>query len=257
MKIFLSLIAALFFSTHAYAEIATKTIEYRSGDAALEGYLAYDDSQEGERPGVLIVHDWKGVGPYVKARAEQLARLGYVAFCADIYGRDVRPTDHTEAAKTAGIYRSDRKLLRARVNAGLAQLREFDVTDAARVAAIGYCFGGTAVLELARSGADIDGVASFHGGLDTPNKRDAKNIKSKVLVLHGADDPNVPPVEVSAFEEEMRSAKVDWQLISYGNAVHSFTLPDAGNDPSKGAAYNKKADERSWEALMQFFKEIF
>lgn len=257
MKIFLSLIAAFFFSTHACAEIVTKTVEYRSGDAVMEGYLAYDDSREGERPGILIVHDWKGIGPYVKSRAEQLARLGYVAFCVDIYGAGVRPRDNAEAARIAGSFKNDRKLMRARVNAGLEQLREFEMTDAARIAAIGYCFGGTAVLELARSGVDIDGVASFHGGLETPDKNDAKNIKAKVLVLHGADDPNVPPAEVSAFEDEMRAAGVDWQLISYGNAVHSFTLPDAGNDPSKGSAYNEKADKRSWEALMQFFKEIF
>ena len=143
------------------------------------------------------------------------------------------------------------------MNAGLKVLRDHPLTDKLRIAAIGYCFGGTTVLELARSGAEIAGVVSFHGGLDTPNPDDAKNIKAKVLVLHGADDPNVPVSQVIAFQEEMRRAKVDWQMVSYGGAVHSFTNPDSGSDPSRGAAYNAKADKRSWEHMKVFFTEIF
>jgi dienelactone hydrolase len=183
--------------------------------------------------------------------------MGYVAFAADIYGKGKRAKDAAEAGKLAGVYWSDRKLLRARANAGLDILMKHQFTDPKRVAAIGYCFGGSTVLELARSGADIAGVVSFHGGLDTPDPNDAKNIKAKVLVLTGADDPNVPPSQVLAFAEEMRKARVDWQLVMYGGAVHSFTNPASGNDPSKGVAYNEKADRRSWQAMKDFFAEIF
>ena len=148
-------------------------------------------------------------------------------------------------------------MLRSRANAAFNVLKSHELTDQKKTAAIGYCFGGTTVLELARSGADIAGVVSFHGGLDTPTPGDAKNIKAKVLAQHGADDPFVKPQEVAAFQEEMRNAGIDWYFVSYGNAVHSFTNPEAGNDPKKGAAYNEKADKRSWKAMKSFFKEIF
>jgi dienelactone hydrolase len=186
-----------------------------------------------------------------------LASLGYVALAIDMYGKGVRPQSNEEAGKQAGIYKSDRKLMRSRAQAGLDFLRKHELVDVTRLAAIGFCFGGTTVLELARSGAELDGVVSFHGGLDTPNPADAENIKCKILVLHGGDDPFVPKEHVEAFEEEMRQAGVDWQLIAYGGAVHSFTNPAAGNDNSKGAAYNETADKRSWQALQDFFNEIF
>jgi len=241
----------------AQAKIVTQTVEYQQGDTTLEGYLAFDDSITGKRPGVLVVHQWMGLTDYEKHRAEQLAQLGYVAFCADIYGKGVRPKDTGEAGPLAGKYKGDRALLRARVNAALDVLEKNQFVDSKRVAAIGYCFGGTTVIELARSGADIAGVVSFHGGLDSPTPADGKNIKSKVLVCHGADDPFVKPSDLAAFEDEMRQANVDWTLIKFGGAVHSFTQPMAGNDNSKGAAYNEKADKRSWEAMKAFFAEIF
>lgn len=241
----------------AAAAIKTETVEYKQGDTVLEGYLAYDDSIVNRRPGVLIVHQWKGLGDYEKKRAEMLAKLGYVAFAADIYGKGVRPADTQAAAALAGKYKKDVALLRKRASAALEQLRKAPSVDAQQVAAIGYCFGGTTVLELARSGAGLDGVVSFHGGLATPDPNDARNIKARVLALHGADDPFVPPAEVQGFEEEMRKAKVDWQLVAYGNAVHSFTHWDAGTDNSKGAAYNEKADRRSWAAMRAFFDELF
>jgi dienelactone hydrolase len=239
----------------AGAEMKTEVVEYRDGGVALEGYLAYDDSFQGKRPGVLVVHEWYGHTPYVRMRAEQLARLGYVAFASDMYGKGVLAKDSKEAAALAGIYLGDRKLMRARAAAGLDVLRKRKEVDPARLAAIGYCFGGTTVLELARSGADLAAVASFHGLLGTPTPEDARNIKGKVLVLHGADDPFVPMKQVEAFQEEMRKGGVDWEFISFGGAVHRFTNPEAGSDNSKGTAYNERADRRSWAAMKTFFAE--
>ncbi len=243
-------------STVAEAKVITQTLNYEQDGVELEGYLAYDDAHSGPRPGVLIVHAWMGLGEYEQGRARQLAELGYVALAADIYGKGVRPTDPQSAGAEAGKYRADRALLRARAQAGLAALKGLAQVDPARVAAIGYCFGGGAVLELARSGAELGGVVSFHGNLDTPNVDDAQNIRCKVLVLHGADDPHVNQDAVQAFIAEMTAAKVDWQLVEYGNAVHAFSDPRAGDDPSKGAAYNASADKRSWQAMLDFFGEL-
>jgi len=241
----------------ANGEIVSRNVEYKQGEAVLEGLAVYDSAIQGRRPAVLVVHQWKGLGGYEKKRAEMLARLGYNVFAADIYGKGIRPQSVQDAAKEAGKYKNDRALLRARVRAALEVLAGDERTDPKRIAAIGYCFGGTTVLELARSGTDVAGVVSFHGGLSSPAPADAKNIKAKVVALHGADDPNVPPKEVAAFEEEMRQGSVDWQLVAYGGAVHSFTDWNAGNDNSKGAAYNERADHRSWEAMKQFFSELF
>jgi dienelactone hydrolase len=251
------LLTLLCLTVSAEAAVKTKVVEYKQGETVLEGYLAWDDTRSTNRPGILIIHEWTGINDHIKQRAEMLAKLGYVAFAADIYGKGVRPSAQPEAAKTAGVYKSDRPLMRARAQAGLETLKKQKFVDTRRIAAIGYCFGGTSVLELARDGADLRGVASFHGGLSTPTPQDAGNIKGKVLALHGADDPFVKPDEVAAFQEEMRAAKVDWQFVSYGNAVHSFTNKAAGSDNSKGAAYNEKADRRSWEAMKVFFAEIF
>ena len=241
----------------AFAAIKTETIEYKEGDTTLEGVLIYDDSIMNTRPGILIAHQWKGLTDYERKRGEMLAKLGYVAFAADIYGKGTRPRDVQEAGQFATRYKNDRELLRRRVKAGYEQLKKSRFVDPQKTGAIGYCFGGTTVLELARAGADIDGIVSFHGGLGTPSPNDARNIKGRVLALHGADDPHVPPAEVQAFEEEMRQAKVDWQLVAYGNTVHSFTDWNAGNDNSRGTAYNEKADKRSWEAMKDFFAELF
>lgn len=244
-------------TVNAEAAVKTKTIEYRQGGTVLEGYLAWDDMNHLRRPAVLLVHEWTGLGTYVKRRAEMLAKLGYVAFAADIYGKGVRPATPAEASKTAALYKNDRALMRARARAGLEILKGQKMIDPKRIATIGYCFGGTTVLELARDGADVKGTVSFHGGLATPAPQDARNIKGKVLALHGADDPFVKADEVAAFQDEMRKAGVDWQINIYGGAVHGFTNPDNGTDNSRGAAYNKEADMRSWEAMRVFFAEVF
>ena len=250
-------LTTLVIAISAMASIKTQAIEYKQGDTVLEGFLAYDDSQTGTRPGVLVVHEWWGLNDYAKHRAEMLAELGYVAFCVDMFGKGVVAKTPEEAGAQAGKLRADRPLVRARAQAGLDIFKQQLNVDAEKIAVIGYCFGGMVALELARSGADVDGVVSFHGSLNTPNTEDAKNIKAKILVLHGADDPNVKPDEVAAFEQEMREGAVEWQLFKYGGAVHAFTNPAAGNDPSRGAAYNEKADKRSWEAMKNFFVEIF
>ena len=243
-------------SPQAEAAVQGRALEYRHGDTVLEGYLAYDDATTGPRPGVLVVHEWKGLNDYVKGRADQLAQLGYLAFAVDMYGKGLRARDHAEAAHLSGAYRNDRQLMRARIQAALEELKRHPLVDPNRIAAIGYCFGGTTVLELARSGAPVRGVASFHGGLDTPHPDDAKNIRGKVLVLHGADDRFVGE-QVAAFEQEMQAAGVDYRLIKYPGAVLSFTVPEAGNDPSSGMAYNPDADRQSWDELTKFLAEVF
>ena len=239
----------------ASAAVKTEVVEYKDGEQICEGFLAYDDAVKGPRPGVVVVHEWMGLGDYAKGRAKQLAELGYVAFAADIYGKGIRASDPKEAGQLAGKYKGDLPLLRSRARAAFDTLARNPRVDTSKVFAIGYCFGGTTVLELARSGAPLAGTVSFHGGLATKDPADAKNIKGPVLVLHGAADPYVPPAEIAAFQKEMTDAKVDWQMVFYSGAVHSFTNPGAGSDPSKGAAYDARADRRSWEAMKAFFAE--
>lgn len=243
----------------ARAAAKQEPAEYKQGDTALEGLFVYNEDGAAKKPAVIVVHDWMGFGfnNFQQDRCAELAALGYVAFACDIYGKGSRPKDKSEAPQYAGKFKSDRALLRARVIAAFEAVKNHPRVDASKIGAIGYCFGGTTVLELARSGTPVAGVVSFHGGLNTPTPGDAKNIKAKVLALHGADDPFVPPEEVLAFEKEMREAKVDWQLVSYGGSVHSFTNPAAGTDNSKGAAYNEAANRRSWLAMKNFFEETF
>lgn len=239
----------------AFGKMITKDVEYPSGLTVCEGFLAYDDTFKGKRPVVLVVHDWNGIDAYEKRRCEMLASLGYVAFAVDIYGKGVRPSG-AERGVQAGKYKGDRELFRERLIAGLTEAKKLFNADATKVAAIGYCFGGTGVLELARSGADVKGVVSFHGGLDTPTPLNANNIKGKVLICHGNIDPMVPPAQVEAFRKEMEDAAVDYQFIGYAGAVHAFTEPSVGNDPSTGAAYNANADRRSWDHMKLFLKEV-
>jgi dienelactone hydrolase len=198
-----------------------------------------------------------GVTEHEKSTARRLAGAGFVAFALDIYGAGNRPADRAAAGRLAGTLKNDAPLLRKRAALGLEQLKGFTWTDKNRCAAIGFCFGGTTVLELARSGADIQGVVSLHGGLSTANPSDANNIKCKVLVLHGADDPYAPLEEVHGLIKEMSDAGVDYEVILYGGAVHSFTQREAGSDKSSGAAYDEQAARRSWRDMLNFFDEIF
>jgi dienelactone hydrolase len=257
MKLDLPLLTLLIATTMTRAAVHTETVTYKHGDTVLEGYFAYDDALPGKRPGVLVVHEWLGPNAYARKRAEMLAQLGYVAFALDMYGRGVRGTSPQDGPKLSAPYKQDRKLMRARASAGLDVLRKHRLVDPTKLAVIGYCFGGTTSLELARSGADLAGVVSFHGNLETPLPAQPGQVKAKVLVCHGADDPVVPPPEVLKFEDEMRKAGVDWQLNAYGGCVHGFTNPGAGSDKSRGVAYNAEADRRSWQAMKDFFGEIF
>ncbi|MCC6508651.1 MAG: dienelactone hydrolase family protein [Pirellulaceae bacterium] len=262
MKYLLGLLVGCLFaagwSAQAMAEVQTKLVEYSDGEVKLEGFVAWDPARTTSgAPGILVVHQWLGLTEYEQTRCRQLAELGYVAFALDIYGKGVRPANTQEAGKQAGVYKKDRQLYRRRLNLGLDQLKAQPGVAPGKLAAIGYCFGGTGALELARSGADVAGFVSFHGGLDAPTPADAQNIKGKVLICHGNDDPFVPVAEIDAMKASFNQAKVDWQMIYYSGAVHSFTQKMAGNDNSVGAAYNAKADMRSWSAMRAFFDELF
>jgi dienelactone hydrolase len=255
MKRLAAIFAAVLLAAPAGAKLRTKVVDYKDGDTALQGYAVWDDGFKDKRPGILVVHEWWGHGPYARRRAEMLAKIGYTAFALDMYGKGVYATDHEQAGKLAGAFFNDRTAMRQRAMLGLEELKKLPYVDSTKLAAIGYCFGGTTVLELARMGADLKGVASFHGNLATPTPATEKP-KAKIAVYQGADDTMTMP-GVPAFEEEMRKVGADWQFTAYGGAVHSFTVAEAGGDNSKGMAYNKEADERSWKALQDFFEEIF
>ena len=237
--------------------LKTEVFKYKHGQTELEGYLAYDHSTYHKRPGILVSHAWFGQTPQVRRRVVQLAQLGYVGFALDMYGGGRLAKDAEEAAKLSEPFRQDRELMRERAKAGLDALRACRMADSRSVAAVGYCFGGTVALEMARGGSDVSGVVAFHAALDTPRPKETRSLRAKVLALHAAEDPSVPPEQVRAFQEEMISAKADWQLVIYGGATHGFTNPDAGSDKSTGAAYNEAADKRSWQAMRTFFAELF
>ncbi|MEH6670827.1 dienelactone hydrolase family protein [Halopseudomonas sp.] len=240
----------------ASAAMVSAPVGYEIAGQAYEGTLVYDDAVKDKRPGLLMVPNWMGVTENATKKASQVAGSDYVVFVADLYGKDIRPQNADEASKAASTVRGDRAMMRERVNAALevfiAQADSVPL-DTDNLAAIGFCFGGGAVLELARSGTDVKGVVSFHGNLDTPDPQDAKAIRTPVLVLHGADDPFVPEEQVLAFQQEMRNAGVDWQLNSYGGAVHSFTDP-AANMPGK-AEYNPVVAGRAFAAMRHFLDE--
>ncbi len=231
----------------------TQDVDYEYQGLKLRGFLARDEAHPGQRPGVLVVHDAGGLSETIKEKARRLAALGYVAFALDLFGDGKTVSDGMRRiTELAG----DLPRWRGLTTAGLDVLVRQAHVDAARLAAIGYCFGGTTVYELARSGADVKGVVGFHSGL-SPSSGEARNIKGKVLALIGADDPLIPPEARLAFEQEMRAAKVDWQMHLYGNTGHSFTNPGADAMNRPGFFYQKETDARSWAEMRRFFDEIF
>ncbi|BDZ51807.1 dienelactone hydrolase [Frondihabitans sucicola] len=238
------------------APVTSETVSFTAGDTELEGYVARPGDDGPARPGVLVLHDWFGMTDHVKVRAEMLARLGYVALAGDIYGVDSQPADGDEAGALAGRFYGDVDLFRARALANLERLRAEPGVDSSRIAVMGYCFGGSGALEVARSGADVAGVVSFHGNLRTGAPAEPGSVTAPVLVLTGADDPVVPPDSVTAFEDELRTAGADdWQVVSYSGALHAFAVPGT-NSPEHGAAFQETANRRSWVAMKDFFAEV-
>lgn len=236
--------------------IETTELAYRDGATALKGLIAHDTARKGKRPGVVVFHEAPGLGPHVKRRIKMLAELGLVALAADLFGDGQMLEGEAMTARMAAFTKSAGPL-RARLIAALDALRGVRDVDPARIAAIGYCMGGSCALELARSGADVSGVVSFHGVLATTAPAAAGAVKAKVLVCAGAIDPLVPPAQVRAFEDEMSAAGVDWQLVMYGGAAHSFTNADRVPGVTPGFEHHPDADRRSWRAMCGFFDELF
>lgn len=235
--------------------LQSKTVDYFDGDTRLQGYLAFDDAHPGPLPAVLIAHPWGGRNDFVMDKARQLAGLGYVGFAHDMYG-DARLGEGAEACSALMLpFMQDRLKLQQRMACALDALRRQPSVDASRIAAMGFCFGGLCVLDLARTGADLRGVVSFHGLFKPPGNTAGTRIRAKVLVLHGHDDPMVPVDDVLALEKELTEAGADWQVHVYGNTVHAFTNPQA-NDPVFGTVYNAAADRRSWRSLVNFLAEV-
>lgn len=236
--------------------IVSNTVVYLDDDAVLEAFFAFDDAFSGRRPVVLINHTWAGRDDFVAEKAKKLAALGYVGFAVDMYGKGVLGSSPEENMKLMQPFMADRAMLQKRMKAALAAVKLMPWVDDSKIAAIGFCFGGLCSLDLARTGADIQGVVSFHGLLAAPGNTQGNAVKAKILALHGRDDPLVPVEQVLAFEQEMTEAGADWQLHSYGNTMHGFTNPLA-NDPAFGAVYQPGADRRSWIAMQNFLTEIF
>lgn len=233
-----------------------KAIAYEDENQKLEGFIAIPKKKITNGNAVLLLPAWMGIDANAKENATELAKLGFTTFVADIYGADKRPTNTAEAGKIAGFYKKNIASYHKRIQLALDELIKAGANPD-KIAVIGYCFGGTGAIEAARMNMKIRGVVSFHGGLGRDATRTIESISPKVLVLHGADDFYVPEIEIKAFQDEMKTAKADWQMVYYANSVHAFTHKDAGNDNSKGAAYNEKAAKRSWIAMQEFFKEIF
>jgi dienelactone hydrolase len=256
--IFIFVGLVLFWLPAVSAKIITQTVEYKDAQGTqLEGYVVYDDKISGPHPGVIVVHDWRGLTDYTHRRATMLAELGYVAFAADIYGKGVRLKTVPEWLKEIAIFKGDRGLFRQRERAAYQAFLNVPEVDVTRIAAIGYCFGGTGVIEMARDGLDLKGVVSFHGGLDGDPIPPGKSIKTKILALCGADDPYETSADFSAFEDQLRQNQVDYQIVKYGHAMHAFSDPDVDALNQPGAKYNAAADVRSWRAMKDFLEEVF
>jgi dienelactone hydrolase len=244
----------------AQGEIRGEPVEYSAGGTTMKGYLAYDDARSGKRPGILVVHEWWGHNEYARRRARMLAELGYVALAVDMYGEGKTAQHPDDAGKFSEEIRENMDLGRERFLAAKKVLQENRFTDPKRIGAIGYCFGGSVVLQMARDGMDLGGVTSFHGGLTTTSPAKPGAVKAKILVLTGGDDKFVPPEQIEGFEKEMKAARADYRVISYPEALHSFTNPDADDYAKKfnmPIGYNATADKESWAEMQKFFKEVF
>lgn len=254
MKMKWLIIAAMVCATSAHAAIRIEPVEYKQGDTTLRGQLAYDDAAKGKRPGVLVVHEWWGLNDYAKSRAKMLAEAGYVALAIDMFG-DGKTTEHPEeAGQWAGAVAQNRQVGIDRFNAAHDVLKKNERVDSNHIAAIGYCFGGGTVLTMALLGADLDGVASFHGSL--PQEPVAGKVTASILVCHGAADSFISAEQVATFQKNLADAGADWEFISYSGAKHGFTNPDADKRGMPPLAYNAKADKRSWQTLLNFLAEV-
>lgn len=234
----------------------TSTYLYHLHDEEFHGFLAYDDKQDSPRPAVLVAHDWSGCNEFAQDKAVKLAKMGYIGFAIDMYGLGRKGSTTDEKMALMQPIANDRRLLRARIRAAYDAVIAMPEVDSTRVAAIGYCFGGMCALDLARSGAEVSGIVSFHGLLSQPNEVSSHPILSKILVLHGYDDPMVRPEQVNQFCQEMTAADVDWQVQIYGHTLHAFSNPEA-NDLNFGVLYDEKADQRSWLAMTNFLHELW
>jgi dienelactone hydrolase len=236
--------------------IVSNTVGYMDDDVLLEAFFAFDDSLSVRRPAVLINHTWAGRDDFVAEKAKKIAALGYVGFAVDMYGKGVLGTGAEENAKLMQPFMDNRQMLQKRMQAAFNAVKLMPWVDDSKIAAMGFCFGGLCSLDLARTGADLKGVVSFHGLLAAPDNTRGNAIKAKILALHGHDDPMVPVEQVFAFEHEMTKAGADWQLHTFGNTMHAFTNP-AANNPDFGTAYQPDADRRSWLEMENFLTEIF
>lgn len=248
--------AILFLFMAAQLNAQLKSVAYADGAQKLNGFAAQPGKPLKGNPGIVVLPAWKGINNHAKEVAEKLSGSGYHAFVADIYGEGNYPANPAEAGKQSGYYKSHPDDYQRRISLAIEQLIKSGA-NADNIVVIGYCFGGTGALEAARGGLPVKGVVSFHGGLGKDASRPNGKIKTKVLVLHGADDPHAPQKDIESFQKEMKDGGADWQMIYYANAVHAFTEKEAGNDNSKGAAYNEAADRRSWEHFMVFLEELF
>ncbi|WP_295448775.1 dienelactone hydrolase family protein [uncultured Thiodictyon sp.] len=252
----LTLTLALLLAGRVDAAIQTEAVQYHDGDQVLTGYLTYDDALTGERPGVLVAHEWWGLNDYAKRRAHMLAELGYVAFAADLYGDHKVTTHAADAQGWMTQITANQAAWQQRAQAGLDALKASDKVDGKRLAAIGYCFGGATVMQLAYAGADLAGVVNFHGALP-PAGEGQPHIKPSILIAHGEKDSMVPPARVSAFLQGLDAAGADWQMVTYAGAEHAFTNPEAGSYGVPGVKYDAKADARSWALMKDFLHEVF
>jgi len=251
-----AIFAVLMPAAAAFGEVKTERITYQHNGQELAGYFAWDDSLEGKRPGVLVVHEWWGLNDYARDRARQLAELGYVAFALDMYGTGKVAEHPKDAAAWSGKIRENVDAWVARASAGLEQLLAHDHVDKDRVAAIGYCFGGATVCQLAYHNAPLKGVVSFHGSLPVPTEEQAKNMQPSVLICHGSADGFIPRQRIEQFQTTLNGGGADWVMISYAGAKHSFTNPAADQRGIDGLAYDEAADRRSWKHMQVFFEEI-